>query len=182
MRLVIMLSILFVLSGWSPSAESCVGKILAIGIVDRPDQTVMAELLSQMVTERTGTTVTVTKFADSRALFDAVRLGKVGLLLESFSGASALLGPAAPHDPEGVRGEFRKRFNLVWLKPWSVSSGHTPLVSQEVLTSLPALPRLVNKLSPAVDDPALARLMASGRGEAQMKKSVRDFLKSRKLI
>jgi len=164
------------------SAESCVGKILSIGIVDRPDQVVMAEILSQMVTERTGTTVRVTRFADSRALFDAVRQGGVGLVIESVSGASSLLGPSAPRDPEGVRGEFRKRFNLVWLKPWSVSTGHTPLVASDLLNSLPALPRLVNKLSPVVDDATLSRLVAAGRGESQVKKSVHEFLKSRKLI
>lgn len=165
-------------------ADACVGKILSVGVIDRPDQAVMAELLSQMVTERTGTTVKVTTFPDHRALYEAVRQGTVGMLLETPAGASSIVGipPNQGEDPaESAKGELRRRYNLVWLKPWQMSSRVTPLVSSDVLTSLPALPRLVNKLAPVIDDGVVSRLTAAGGGDSR-RKSVREFLRARKLI
>lgn len=179
----VFLILLSVLLSYPASTDACVGKILSIGILDRPDQAVMAELLSQMVTERTGTTVKVSSFPDQRALYEAVRQGAVGMLLETPAGASSIVGmPTGPGiDPETAKGELRRRFNLVWLKPWQMSSRVTPLLSNDVLSSLPALPRLVNKLAPVIDDGVVSRLTAAGGADSR-RKSVREFLKTRKLI
>ena len=170
-------------------AFSCVGKVLAIGIVASPQETVYAELISQVVTERTGTTVKVVPFRDVRELYAAVRKGEVGVIIENTERGEKMLerhreasGRAAY---EELKREYRKSLNLVWLDPVSADSGsryYAPVISAETMGNLPALPKLINRLTGVLTEESYAKLVRSARGEEKPRRLVRDFLKAKKLI
>ena len=71
---------------------SCVGKTLHLGIVDSPSEQLLAEIVSQLITQRTGTTVKVDVYKDSQQLYKAVRQGDVGLLIENTDRALEVAG------------------------------------------------------------------------------------------
>lgn len=166
--------------------SACVGKTLHIGVLPHQEEQMIAELLSQIVSERTGTTVKVTIYKDSTALYEAVRKGDVGLLIESPSSAQMVVRTAREADQQTARADLRKEYrrtlNLIWLETLPLKNEYTPLLSVEVLQSLPALPRLINKLPPALTEEAFQRLLKAYRADEKPKKAARDFLKTKKLI
>lgn len=174
------------IAGSSQGVWGCVGKVLHIGINATPEEQLLAEMISQLVTERTGTTVKVSVFRESRQIYDAVRKGDVGLIIENPDAAMTMLG--RPRDAnrkselELARKEYRKSYNLVWLD--SVPSGayHTPVISADTLSHLPALPKLINKLPVVLADDTLTKLARSLRGDEKPRRVVREFLKAKKLI
>ena len=64
------------------SSNACVGKSLIIGSVNGPDNSVMAEMLSILITERTGTTVVVKSYNDYKALGEAMKKGEIDIMLD----------------------------------------------------------------------------------------------------
>jgi osmoprotectant transport system substrate-binding protein len=169
-----------------PAAEGCVGKVLHIGIVATPEELLLAELISQLVTERTGTSVKITQYRESKQIYDAVRKGDVGLFIENPATAMALLGRAKETNRKGeldlLRKEYRKTYNLVWLDSVPGAAFYTPVLSNDLLSQLPALPKLINKLPAALGEDGLQKLVKSVRGDDKSRKVARDFLKSKKLI
>ncbi len=170
-------------------AFSCVGKVLTIGIVASPQETVYAELISQIVTERTGTTVKIVAYRDVRELYGAVKKGDVGVIIENTERGGKVLerhrdekGRAAY---EELKREYRKSLNLVWLDPVPVESGsryYAPVIAVETMGNLPALPKLINRLTAALTEEGYAKLVRAARGEEKPRRVVRDFLKSKRLI
>jgi len=169
-----------------PPAEGCVGKVLHIGIIATPEEQLLAELISQLITERTGTTVKITQYRESRQIYEAVRKGDVGLLIENPDAAMVLLGRQKESNRKGelevLRKEYRKTYNLVWLDSVPGSAYYTPVLSTDVLSQLPALPKLINKLPAALGEDGLQKLLKSVRGDDKSRKVARDFLKAKKLI
>jgi glycine betaine/choline ABC-type transport system substrate-binding protein len=173
-------------AGSSMQAMSCVGKTLHIGIQGTVEEQVMAELISQLITERTGTTVKITTYRDSRQIYDAVRKGDVGLFIEQPDVAMTLLGRPKEqnrkNEVEIARKEYRKTYNLVWLDPVPGGAYYSPVLSTDLLSNLPALPKLINKLPTVLTDDALLKMANSARGTEKSRKVARDFLKAKKLI
>ena len=170
---------------------SCVGKTLHLGIVDSPSEQLLAEIVSQLITQRTGTTVKVDVYKDSQQLYKAVRQGDVGLLIENTDRALEVAGKRKEATAKGAydvaKAEYRKSLNLVWLEPFGTVGGgsgqlYAPVISTEVMGSLPALPKLLTKLAGVTNDPAFGRVLKSAKGEDKQKKVARDFLKAKKLI
>jgi glycine betaine/choline ABC-type transport system substrate-binding protein len=169
--------------------NACVGKTLHIGVLDSPNELLLAELSSQLITARTGTTVKIETFKEQKELYNSVKQGQVGMVIESTDRALAMIGK--PQEPgkaaiESARSEYRKSLNMVWLQPFGSSQGkasllYAPVISNEILSSLPALPKLMQKLSGITADTGYAKLLKS-QSDSNAKKVARDFLKSRKLI
>src|SRR5512137_3121466 len=72
--------------------NACVGKTLHIGILDTPNEQMLAELTSQIITARTGTTVKIETFKSQKDLYTAVKQGQLGMVIESTDRAFDLIG------------------------------------------------------------------------------------------
>ena len=179
--LFIMASLLF-----NQTAKACVGKTCYIGVTNVQSELLFAEMISVLVNERTGTTVKIVSYKDAREMYNAVKRGEVGIFIESPDRALKMLERPAEGNArtayETVRKEYRKGLNLVWLEPFGVRQYYAPVVSAETIANLPALPKLLNKLSGIVNDDTWAKLLRAVKGDEKPKKVAKDFLKARKLI
>jgi glycine betaine/choline ABC-type transport system substrate-binding protein len=169
--------------------DACVGKTLHIGVLDSPNELLLAELSAQLITARTGTTVKTDIFKTQKELYSSVKQGQTGMVIESTDRALEMAGRPKESGKgalDSARAEYRKSLNMVWLEPFGAGQGagsplYAPVVSSEVLNSLPALPRLLQKLSGVTADAGYIRLLKA-KNDDRSKKIARDYLKSRKLI
>ncbi len=178
----------------SPPADACVGKTLTIGAVNSPEGEVLAEMLSSLINERTGTTVSIKLFSTEQELYEAVNGQQVDISVQNTSRAIQFLHKIADKDANKayafVKAAYEKEKALVWLKPFGflhsngdASPSHTAAVLRvEVLNNFPALPRVIGKLGNMVNDETRARLIRAVEAGEKPKKAARDFLKSKKLI
>jgi glycine betaine/choline ABC-type transport system substrate-binding protein len=178
----------FLCLGQSP-AGACVGKVLAIGVVNTPQESVYAELIAQLVTERTGTTVKVLPYRDVRDLYIAVKKGEVGVIIENTE--RGLKQVERPRSGSGravydqLKQEYRRSLNLVWLEPVASDGGsryYAPVISAETMGNLPALPKLINRLTGVLTEESYGRLVHAAKGDEKPRRLARDFLKAKKLI
>jgi glycine betaine/choline ABC-type transport system substrate-binding protein len=167
-------------------AEACVGKTLYIGVTNSPHEFMYAEIISILVTERTGTSVKIVTYKDAKDMYSAVKKGEVGVVIESADRALRLMSRPAEANAkasyDAAKKVYRQDLNLVWLEPFGGSRYYSPVVSVETINNLPALPKLLNKLAGLVNDTMDAKLLGSVKAGGKPEKVARDFLKSRKLI
>jgi len=169
--------------------NACVGKTLHIGVLDNPNEQLLAELTSQLITARTGTSVKIETFKTQKELYSSVKQGQIGMVIESTDRALEMVGKPRESGKaalESAKTEYRKSLNMVWLQPFGAAQGngsqlYAPVISNEILSSLPALPKLLQKLSGITADAGYAKMLKAG-GDDKSKKVAKDFLKSRKLI
>lgn len=174
----------------SPAAEACVGKVLNIGVLSSPEGRVLSSLLSTLITERTGTTVTVHFYKSEQELSEAMKKEKVDISFENTARALRVLNRPAESDArkayDAVKAAYEKERGMIWLKPFGFTNGGSTLTAamlrSEVLTNFPALPRVINKLCSSVNDEAYSRLVKSVESGEQPQKVARDFLKAKRLI
>ena len=163
---------------------ACVGKTIHLGI-SSADEKLMAEMASLMITERTGSSVKIDVYKDSKALYEAVKQGKVNIIMENTDRALEVLGKTKHSGSIGVdsiKSEYRKSFNLTWLTPFGASPQYAPVLTADTLTNYPALPKLLNKLAGALSNDTYAKLLKSVESDDKTKKTAKDFLKGKKLI
>jgi len=178
-----------------PRADACVGRLLHIGVVDSVEGRVLAEVLSLLINERTGSTVAIQFYNDEQELDEALKVNKVDVSIDNtahamrvLNKASLALDPAAAY--ELAKASYEKEKGLVWLKPFgfvhregaSAPDFTSTLLRTEVLNNFPALPRVLGKLGGAMNDEAYRRLMKNVESGEKPKKAARDFLKAKKLI
>ncbi len=186
--ILIILALLF-----SPAVDACVGKVLNIGVLNSPEGQVLSEVLSTLITERTGTTVTIKYFRSEQDLYDALRREQVDISVENTSRALRLLNKPPEADArkayETVKVAYEKEKGMIWLKPFGFmkANGGPPsytatLIRVVVLTNFPALPRVINKLGSGINDESDARLIRSVESGEKPGKVARDFLRAKKLI
>jgi osmoprotectant transport system substrate-binding protein len=178
----------------SPKADACVGKVLHIGVMDSSEGRVLAEMLSSLINERTGSSVAIQFYKNVQELYEAVKVKQVDISIENTTRALHVLNrPAegnADKDYEVVKATYEKEKGLVWLKPFGFLHGNgsaapsytAALLRVEILNNFPALPRVIGKLGSSLNDEMYARLIKSVESGEQPKKAARDFLKSKKLI
>ncbi len=183
-----------VLLTFTRQPDACVGKILYIGALNSTYEQLLSEMLSVLISERTGTTVNIKYYKDSKELYNAVKKNEVGILVENTDRALEILGRPKEENVEKAynisKEEFRKNLNLVWLKPFVLLSEageksqnyYSPLIAVDVLSNFPALPRVINKLSGIMNEEIFSRMVRSVKSGEKPKKIARDFLKARKLI
>ena len=181
------------LVAWPAIMEACVGKTLYLGRLPGQEQEILAELFVWLVSERTGTSIEVKAFSDSRSTHSALEEAKIDVYMEeTFVALHEILGEGnaagADEARKLVRKEYAERFNLVWLEPWglegSAGSGASkvaPVVRKDTLKKFPALSRLVNKMAGVVDDDAMEQLLAES-SQASVRDVTKKFLKQKKLI
>jgi len=196
-RTVAAVAVLLVFCGlvaWPAVMEACVGKTLYLGRLPGQEQEILAELFVWLVSERTGTSIEVKAFSDSRSTHSALEEAKIDVYMEStFVALRDILGRAddtAAGDEARrlVRKEYAERFNLVWLEPWGLegsadggASKVAPVVRKDTLKKFPALSRLVNKMAGVVDDAAMEQLLAES-SQDPVRDVTKKFLKQKKLI
>ncbi|NIQ95131.1 MAG: hypothetical protein GWO11_05355 [Desulfuromonadales bacterium] len=177
-------------------AAACVGKTLIVGSKGTVQQDVLAQVLSLLISERTGTSVKIVKVESTRELHEAMLKDDVDIAVE-YTGAGlveildAEPGTDAAAAYDLVKERYNSEHNLVWLKPLGFAesaavpegapSEAAPLVRKGTLKKFPALARLINKLGGTIDDAAMADLEASAGGD-NLRQVARDFLKKKRLI
>ena len=179
---------------FSSRADACVGKLLHIGVLNSAEGQVLSEILSTLITERTGTTVAVEFYKSMQELYDAMQAKKVDMTIENTARAMQILTQPAETDPKKaydyVKTAYEKERGMIWLKPFgfSYSSGAASpsytatILRVDILNNFPVLPRVINKLGSTIDNETYAKLIKSAESGEKPKKVARDFLKSKKLI
>jgi glycine betaine/choline ABC-type transport system substrate-binding protein len=166
-------------------SDACVGKTLYIGAMDSTYEQLFSEMLLVLISERTGTTVNIKYYKDSRELYNAVKKNEVGILVENTDRALDMLGRQREQNLEAAyriaKEEFRRNLNLVWLKPFGFS-GYSPILTVDVLSNFPALPRVINKLGGIMNEEIFSKMVRSVKSGEKPKTVAREFLKARKLI
>lgn len=192
----IVLAVLLVLLAIVPASRACVGRILYIGAIDTPESKLMAELLVTLINERTGTNVKI-RFTNNRNdLYAAFKShdenSRVDIIVENTADAMTHLRkgriPNADQEYAEVKKLYEKELEVVWLTPFGFKSGgpvpalSAPLIRQDVLTNFPLLPRILNKLSSAIDTQTYNELIKKVTDGGKPKNVAKDFLKERKFI
>lgn len=176
-----------------PGAEACVGKTLHIGVVNTAEGQVIAEMLSSLINERTGTTIAIKYYKSMQEVHDAVKVKQVDISVENAGEALRLMNRPAEADAkkayDSVKSIQEKEMGLIWLKPFGFTGGRSgagsytaAVLRAEVINSFPVLPRVIDKLGSVISDEVHARLIKSVESGEKPKKVARDFLKSKKLI
>jgi len=192
--ILILLAALFLIS--SSSVLACVGKTLVVGTTGSVQQDLMAQMLSLLIAERTGTTVKVVKVESSQAAHEALLKADLDMYVEYTGvGQVQILHKEAIADAgqlyKAVKATYNEDLNLIWLKPLGfdeqslapagVAAEAAPVVRKDTLKKFPALARLINKLGGRIDAASIRKL----EGDAQAgdsKKVAREFLRQNRLI
>jgi osmoprotectant transport system substrate-binding protein len=179
---------------FSAQSFACVGKTLIIGAVNSPNDRLLAQMMSVIITERTGTTVNVEYFEDHKQLFEAVKKREINIFTENTGRALQLMDKDAGNDGDlnysTVKEEFKSQYHLVLLKPFGsmqTAAGDksfvdVPVVASGVLIDYPALPRVLNKLKGISQDKNYVKLLAAVESGDKPNQVARDFLKKKRFI
>lgn len=177
-------------------SSACVGKSLLIGSAGTLQQDLLAEILSLLISERTGTTVKVVRFESPVAAHDALVKADLDMALEYTLASQVEVLKGAPiSDPqrlfEAVKTRYNEELNLVWLQPFgfdepkavkaAVPTQAAPVVRKDTLKKFPALARLLNKLGGTIDGPTMQSLETQA-GQGNVREVAREFLKAKRLI
>ena len=178
---------------FSNQSEACLGRNLNIGILNSTNERLLAELLSVLINERTGTTINIIVYKGSKEIYNAVKTEEINIIIENTNHAMGILGwtgEGEKGNKDILKGEFRKKLNLISLRPFGFlpkeagggNYHYFPVIAENILKDFPALPRVINKLSGVSNDENFQKLIKSVRSGRKAKRIVRDFLKKKKLI
>ncbi|RMG00964.1 MAG: hypothetical protein D6726_10425 [Nitrospirae bacterium] len=166
---------------------ACVGKIINIGVTGSQEERLLAELISVLINERTGTTVNVMVMNEAEDIYPELRdRGSLGMMVERLGRARQRYKTSGADDYAHLKKEARKE-GLIYLKPLGNArdgSGdlYIPVITEYILVNFPALPRVVNKLRGITDDRAYEHLLRDVSGGSDIRKAVRRFLRKKRLI
>lgn len=151
---------LFLLAGIFPNKTSaCIGKIIVIGTSDIPTNRLAAEIIMQLITERTGTTTKIIYYdEDSQVkdgLVDEDENRQIDILLSnSLTGQWGISFIRTEKNIQQATTFILKSDNKnydLWLLPdstWiSKNFDYYPLLRKNILTDFPMLPRLLSKIT-----------------------------------
>lgn len=177
-------------------AHACVGRILYLGALQSNEDNLMAEMLSLLINERTGTTIKIRTFDSSEKLYSALKSIKeeerVDIIVEDTVRALAIAkqqaGPSPDQDFLTVKAFYEKELDIVWLNPFGFNKNaaqpsiSAPLLRRDVLTNFPLLPRVLNKLAGAINDKLFQDLLAALKAGEKPSNAAKSFLKKQKFI
>jgi osmoprotectant transport system substrate-binding protein len=184
----------FLLVCLAANAFACVGKTLIIGTLNTPNETLLAQMMAVIITERTGTTVNVEFFDNQEQLQEAVKKRDVNIYTENTGRALKQLGMKEEGDAqavyETVKDAYRNQLHLVMLQPFGElqgsgddkSSFYVPVVAEGILVDYPALPRVINKLAAVTEDKKFIKVLAGVESGDKPKQVARDFLNKNRFI
>ncbi|MDA8160595.1 MAG: hypothetical protein M0T76_07735 [Desulfobacteraceae bacterium] len=194
-RLATLLVLALLLTQAAPGL-ACVGRTLYLGSLKDNGDLLISEMISVLVTERTGTTIKIRPFDTQAQLYQALKATKeedrVDLMTENTADALTFAklppGPSADQDFLTAKAYYEKNLDTIWLNPFGYSkekakpSVSAPLIRRDVLTNFPLLPRVLNKLSGAINDQDYQELLTAVNKGGNPKEVAKDFLKKHKLI
>ena len=179
-------------------SQACVGRILYVGSMDTVEGQTMAELLVLLINERTGTNVKIRYYDDSTKLYQAFRSHeeetRIDIIIENTADGMAFMNKERLKDLDQeyleVKKLYEKELDVVWLKAFGFKnikgsdnpSISAPLIRNDVLTNYPLLPRILNKLSGAIDEKTFTEMTGKVRSGSKAKNVVKDFLRAKKFI
>ena len=107
----------------APPANACVGKALVVGVIDTPQQQILANILAILIGERTGTTVKVVPAASHAAAHDALLKAELDMYVEYTGIGQVQILQATPVAEQAalykaVKERYNQELNLVWLEPF----------------------------------------------------------------
>lgn len=192
---IIFLAVLLFFATLPLASFACVGKTLVIGSTGGVQQELLANMLAQLITERTGTSVKLVAHDSSQKAHQALLKDELDIYVEYTGvGQVQILGAEPVLDAEQLYRAVKKRYNeelnLVWLKPLGfdaemqgvdLPTQAAPVARKDTLKKFPALARLINKLGGKIDAETIARLEAQA-GSQGVKDVARSFLKQNRLI
>lgn len=192
------LATIIMLAAIGSVSEACVGRILYIGAMETVKGKTMAEMMVLLINERTGTNVKIRYYKDNSSLYTALKAEdeetRIDVILENTAAAMAFLKKERIADIDQeyleVKKVYEKELAVIWLKPFKFKNYHgsdnpavsAPLIRNDVLTNYPLLPRILNKLSGAIDDQTFSELVAKVKSGDKAKNVAKDFLRAKKLI
>lgn len=195
-RTLVLGMVFLMLGGLAGQAAACVGKTLTLGTTADPQQTLLAEIVALLISERTGTAVTIEQFESPAAIHDAQMRANVDITIGYTAlGQLEILGGDPIEDPadlfQAVKSRFSQDMNLIWLEPFGfdrqvqsaalVSDQAAPVVRRDTLRRFPALARLIGRLGGTIDETTLAALEQKSRDQAA-RDVARTFLRENRLI
>ncbi len=190
------LVVVLVAVGLAVPVGACVGKTLVIGAKGTLQQELLAEIISILVTERTGTSIKVVKYETTAEVHDALMKADLDMYVEYTGvGQVEVLNGAAVSDPAAqylaVKSAYNQDLNLVWLEPLGfdeprvvaagVPAQAVPVVRKDTLKKFPALARLINKLGGAISTETMQDLEAQAAKDGS-RDVARKFLKDGRFI
>ncbi len=188
--------VLLLLVGFSGSTLACVGKTLKIGTTGSVQQEVLANIVSELISERTGTTVKVVPFKNSSEAHAALLKADIDMYVEYTGvGQVTILKDQPLTDAtalyKAVKQRYNQELNLIWLKPFGFDAAASlgvalpaqaaPVVRKDTLKKFPALARLINKLGGKIDQRTIA-LLEKEAIAGKSKQVAHGFLKNNRLI
>ncbi|MSN26249.1 MAG: hypothetical protein GJV46_10335 [Geobacter sp.] len=186
MKMIALIWIIMMSLAVTQNVDACVGRILTIGISNSVNEQLLAEIVSQLVSERTGSNVKIVHFNSPQEMYSAVKKGEVSLVIENLDRGSLMVARAQEKPSraifDAVKKEYRKNYNLIWFEPFGESQFYAPVVAIDVLEILPALPKLVGKLAGVLTEDTYAKLLKTAKNNGKAREVAKDFLKSRCLI
>lgn len=177
-------------------AFSCVGKSLEIGTTGTVQQEVLANIIAELIGERTGTTVKVVAFKSSDEAHAALLKADIDMYVEYTGVGQTVILQAQPLADaaelyKAVKDRYNEELNLIWLKPFGFDAAQSlgvtlpaeaaPVVRKDTLKKFPALARLINKLGGMIDQQTISSLVKEASTE-QPKQVAHGFLKNNRLI
>jgi osmoprotectant transport system substrate-binding protein len=113
-------------AGAAQSAFACVGKSLVVGAMENPQQQVLAQMLSILISERTGTSVKVVSIAGHAEGHEALLRADLDMYVEYTGiGQVTLLKDEPIADSkalfDAVKGRYNRELNLIWMQPFGFS-------------------------------------------------------------
>lgn len=177
-------------------SHACVGKSLNIGVLESPQQQILAQMLSILISERTGTSVKLVPIGSHEDAHEALLRADLDMYVEYTGVGQVLLLKDKPISDakalfEAVKDRYNHELNLVWLQPLGFAdyeiapigtvADAAPVVRKDTLKKFPALARLINKLAGSIDAGTMAEMEKDATG-IQPKEIARRFLKKNRFI
>lgn len=194
----IWLAALILLLATVASSQACVGRILYVGAMETIESKTMAALLVLLINERTGTNIKIRYYTDNAKLYQAFQShdedARIDIIIENTANAMIYLKKNRHADLDQeyleVKKIYEKELNVIWLKPFGFrnykgqdnQSISAPLIRNDVLTNYPLLPRILTKLSGAIDEQTFTEMITKVRSGAKAKNVVKNFLRDKKFI
>ena len=180
----------------APTLQACVGKTLLVGSLESPQQQILAQMLSILISERTGTSIKIVPMEGHAEAHEAMLRADLDMYVEYTGIGQVTILKDPPIDDSdllyrAVKERYNQELNLIWLKPFGFENARVapagtvadaaPVVRKDTLKKFPALARLINKLGGAVDNSAMEKLEKES-ASGNYKEVARKFLKENRFI
>ena len=169
---IVVLGLFFGGPGGVTPAKACAGYTITVGSTGTLQQDLLTQILSLLISERTGTNIQIVRLDSQTDLLAAAGRHEIDLLVVD-------TGPAGSVDIHQSLSDQA----LIPLEPFGCRNAMiAPVFQSATLKKFPALKRLVNRLGGMIDDKTLERLEAEVTGSRNPRDLAKKFLTEKKLI